>query len=87
MTKLICSESAKQRHSLWSLDKKEVGYVDGFSDLSEDHIGRLRVLGLDIESEITCEHIIPLGKSKVFNIGGFLISLTKDIAQKVYIQG
>lgn len=75
-----------RRASLWDLKKQETGYVDGFFDLADGHVDRLRGLGLNPQSEISCEHIIPFGKSKVFSVGGFQISLTKDIAKKVLIQ-
>ncbi len=78
--------SVDKKTSLWDLKKKETGYVDGFSGLADGHVDRLRGMGLDLQSEIICEHTIPFGKSKVFNVGGFQISLPKDLAQKVLIQ-
>ena len=72
--------------SLWNLQKNETGCIQGFLNLPKKYESRLKEMGLDLSTTISCEHLVPFGMAKVFCVSGFFVSLTKELASKVLIK-
>ena len=73
--------------SLWTLKEKENGFITLFDqNINKGHALRLKEIGLQKGTKVTCLKVLPFGGPRVFQISDSVFSLDKSIAHRVFIQ-
>ncbi|UAA38955.1 ferrous iron transport protein A [Paraneptunicella aestuarii] len=72
--------------TVWDLPKKTSAYVSHISDhLEMVVVSRLQEMGFNIDCEVLCLRRSPFSGPIVIQLGDSVISLEKDIADKIYL--
>ena len=72
---------------LSDLSVGERGRVSGFVKGSREYRGRLLAMGLNRGTEFTVQRVAPLGDPVEISVRGFSLSLRKDEATAVTVEG
>ncbi len=73
--------------SLWELRENESAKVERLeSGIEPRHQNRMRELGIHPGAQVRCLKRIPLGGPPVFEVGGCVFSIAKDIARHVVVK-
>lgn len=72
--------------NLWNLNENESAEISSFGETMDiKYQTRLRELGFESSTPISCLKTSPFGGPRVYQIGDSVFSLTKDLASNVLI--